>query len=80
MNDVLAFNLRTEEVTRLRALMRRARYERLSWQEESELRHLISKQGPISPSMPWDQVVHTGMLIVGFYALAKDIGMPGAPT
>lgn len=77
--EMFAFNLRAEELARLRALMKEARFQRLSWQEETELRHLISKQGPVSPSMGWDEVVHTGLLIVGIYALAKEVGEPGVP-
>lgn len=76
---LLSFNLRPEELARLRSLMARARFQRLSWTEEGELRHLISLQSTLTPSMPWDEVVRTGLLIVGLYAIAKDAGEPGVP-
>ncbi len=76
-SDMLSFNLRREELARLRGLMAGARFQRLSWSEEAELRQLISKQSEISPSLPWDEVVHTGLLIVGLYALAQDLGDQG---
>jgi hypothetical protein len=65
--------LSPDEWDDLQALLRQARRGRLAWNDESRLRHLVSKQNPGAQSLPWEGLVDAGLVIVGLYALQRAL-------
>lgn len=64
--------LTLSELAVLRQLMAR-RDQGLSSQEQARLRSLLAKENPSAFTMPWEELVSLGLLVLGLIALYQII-------
>ena len=63
----------TNEFTRMQYLLGKSKHKSLPFQEEDELRNLISKEQPYAQNSTTDDLIKLGLILVGIYILAKAL-------
>lgn len=66
-------NYTTGEFNRMQYLLGKSKHNTLSFQEQNELRSLITKEQPSAQDSTLDDLIKLGLIFVGIYLLAKAI-------
>ena len=66
-------NYTTGEFNRMQYLLGKSKHNPLSFQEQNELRSLITKEQPSAQDSTLDDLIKLGLIFVGIYLLAKAI-------
>lgn len=66
-------NYTTGEFNRMQYLLGKSKHNALSFQEQTELRSLITKEQPSAQDSTLDDLIKLGLIFVGIYLLAKAI-------
>ena len=63
----------TVEFNRMQYLLGKSKHDTLSFQEQNELRSLITKEQPSAQDSTLDDLIKLGLILVGLYILAKAL-------
>ena len=66
-------NYTTGEFNRMQYLLGKSKHDTLSFQEQNELRSLITKEQPSAQDSTLDDLIKLGLILVGIYILAKAL-------
>ena len=66
-------NYTTGEFNRMQYLLGKSKHTTLSFQEQNELRILITKEQPSAQDSTLDDLIKLGLILVGIYILAKAL-------
>src|SRR5271157_4504806 len=66
-------NLTVEELSRMRSLLGKVRHKEISFQEEKDLRDLVSKENPSFKDKPISNVIELGLIIIGSQNAMQDL-------
>lgn len=61
----------TKEFNRMQYLLGKSNHNTLSFQEQNELRRLITIEQPSAQNSTLDDLIKLGLILVGIYILAK---------
>lgn len=64
-------SLNLQDFVRMQYLLGKARAGSLSFEEESELRNLIVHEQPSVQTSSTEELINTGLILVGLYLLVK---------
>lgn len=66
-------NYTTGEFNRMQYLLGKSKHDGLLFQEQNELRSLITKEQPSAQDSTLDDLIKLGLILVGIYILAKAL-------